>query len=328
MSLCTCLAICCAVLHTAAGDAHASSTDKEKPATEKAGAVPPAPQKQTSEVPPRPGEPPGLPDEFVDDEEDYLVRYEDGQLTVDVLDMPLEDLLMEVGHQSGARVRVEGLEKRTVTDAFTRLSLDAALRRLVRGKNFSLVYAEKRDKTGKAVGTRLKELTVYGGRGSVRTYQPPPPGAGATRPTAAGPSARASAPARNPRKKKDEQAARKPQPVDPEVERAEKPVPVERAEPEQPADVEPAEFANPVTAAILGRRPARPVEPAPVEDVSPEQDEFLPLNEEVPEFEDELAPVPEEFEGEPAVEDEWFPEFEGEDPGAVDDGMYEEAGYD
>jgi hypothetical protein len=252
----------------------------------------------------------------MDDEDDYLVRYVDGHLTVDVVNMPLQDLLMELGRQSGARVRVEGLDNRTVTDAFTRLSLDAALRRLVAEKNFSLTYAEQRDPNGNVVETRLKELNVYGGTGSVSTPRPSSTVADPSRPTAAGVGAAPSPPAPTPGGPKK----RKPPITPKENEKAE---PAEDHDlagtPEAEPPALPA-FANPVTEAILGKHSAPVEKPPPLEETSPPPEEISP-------FPQDLPPPHQELEGEPAVEDVWDPEVQGDDGGMHGEATLEEGGY-
>ena len=117
-----------------------------------------------------------------------VVRCEGDRLTLDVASMPLRTLLLEVGRQSGAQVRIEGLDERTVSEAFTRLPLDEALRRLLGDSNFTLVYAGAPETGDKPSSLRLKELRVYGGEGpvvsSTAARRPTP----SPRPTAAGPA--------------------------------------------------------------------------------------------------------------------------------------------
>jgi hypothetical protein len=96
--------------------------------------------------------------------EETGVRYERGHLTASADDMSLTTFLREVGRQSGAHVRFEGLADRQVSLSFERLPLDEALRRVLVQENFTLIYAEERGPQGQVVTTRLKELQVYGGR--------------------------------------------------------------------------------------------------------------------------------------------------------------------
>lgn len=316
VGLCARIAICCAALCVFPGNTGASDAQAdESSSTGRPDAAPPPPT-QASEPPPSTDQPYVPPDDAMDDEDDYLVRYVDGRLTVDVVNMPLEDLLMELGRQSGARVRVEGLDNRTVTDAFTRLSLDAALRRLVAEKNFSLTYAEQRDPNGNLVETRLKELNVYGGTGSVSTNRPSSSVADPSRPTAAGLGAPPSPPAPTPgghENRKPPITPRKNEKVEPAEDRDLAGTP----EAEPPA---PPAFANPVTEAILGKHPAPVEEPPQLEETSPAPEEIAPFPEEFP-------PPQQELEGEPAVEDVWDPEVQVDDGEVHDEATLEEEEY-
>lgn len=120
-----------------------------------------------------------------------VVRYESGRLSADITDMPLRSLLLELGRQSGARVRIDGLDDRNVSDAFEQLPLEEALRRLLGDRSFTLTYSQDRSGEGRAAVPQLKELRVYGGEGAVVTSPGRKPARkdSATRPTAAGPSA-------------------------------------------------------------------------------------------------------------------------------------------
>jgi hypothetical protein len=110
-----------------------------------------------------------------------VVRHEDDRLTVAVRDMSLHALLREIGRQTHAQVRIEGVADRPVSDRFTRLPLDEALRRLLAEENFTLTY---RQQAGPAPGggARLTELQIYGGAGPAGTLgsvpDPGPAGGG------------------------------------------------------------------------------------------------------------------------------------------------------
>lgn len=99
------------------------------------------------------------------------IRYEDDRLSADVTDMGLHAMLNEIGRQSGARVRIEGVADRSVSERFTRLPLHEALRRVLgEEENFSLTYTQASD--GRSVEARLKELRVYGAGGPTATAAP------------------------------------------------------------------------------------------------------------------------------------------------------------
>jgi hypothetical protein len=115
------------------------------------------------------------------DESYRFVRYEENRLSANVSGMSLQVLLMEIGQQSGAHVRLDGFTDRIVSDRFNELPLEDALRRLLPGESYTVMYAKETTPDGQIVGTRLKELHVYGTGTSVATSQQPP-----SRPTAAG----------------------------------------------------------------------------------------------------------------------------------------------
>jgi len=111
--------------------------------------------------------------------------YQDDRLTADVSGMSVHAVLLEIGRQSGARVRIEGVADREVSGRFTRLPLPEALRRMLGEENFTLVYGRTSEASGEAGSARLREIQVFGGGGpSVTSQQPssggqPPPAAGA-----------------------------------------------------------------------------------------------------------------------------------------------------
>jgi hypothetical protein len=121
------------------------------------------------------------------------VRVEGDRLTLDVADMSLRALLLEIAQQSGARIQMDGVPDETVSDAFTRLPLDEALRRLLGDRGFTLVYAQRSTAGGSGTGLHLKEVRVYGGEGTrLDTARRTPTKARSERPTAAGPEVAAA----------------------------------------------------------------------------------------------------------------------------------------
>ena len=127
-----------------------------------------------------------------EDDGGNVVRFEGDRLTLDVSDMSLRSLLLEVAQQSGARVQMDGVPDRSVSEAFTRLPIDEALRRLLGEQSFTLVYAERSRAGGGGAGLHLKELRVYGGEGPRLDTASRAKGASkvsrSSRPTAAGPA--------------------------------------------------------------------------------------------------------------------------------------------
>lgn len=110
-------------------------------------------------------------------DQDNGIRYEGDRLTASVTGMGLHAMLKEIGRQSGARVRIEGVADRTVAETFTRLPLHEALRRVLgENENFALTYVEAEHSDGGSGESRLKELRVYGDGGATITAAPSQPG--------------------------------------------------------------------------------------------------------------------------------------------------------
>ncbi len=90
------------------------------------------------------------------------VRYVGDRLSVDVVSESLHRVLFEIGRQSGAQLRLEGVGDRQISDRFSDVPLDDALRRLFTSENFTLVYVRERDPGGRGTRSRLAELQVFG----------------------------------------------------------------------------------------------------------------------------------------------------------------------
>ena len=104
--------------------------------------------------------------------------YQDDRLTADVSGMSVHAVLMEIGRQSGARVRLEGVGDRQISGRFTRLPLEEALHRILGEENFTLVYG-RAPGAGAAGPARLREIQVFGSGGSsVTSQRPHTPGEG------------------------------------------------------------------------------------------------------------------------------------------------------
>ena len=90
-----------------------------------------------------------------------LVQYQDDGLTVHVTDVPLPEVLEELSRQSGAEIRGELREARTVSVDFEKVPLAQALARLLPEQNFALVYG----KNG-----RLERIRLIGGTGEPTSF--------------------------------------------------------------------------------------------------------------------------------------------------------------
>jgi type II secretory pathway component GspD/PulD (secretin) len=82
-----------------------------------------------------------------------------GQLSVDVREAPVDEVLALIGEQAGLRVHVDAAATRTVTAQFTDMALDQGLRRLLRAASLShtLLYTR-----GPAGTVHLQEVRVFG----------------------------------------------------------------------------------------------------------------------------------------------------------------------
>ena len=83
-----------------------------------------------------------------------VIRYDHDTLTVRLHDVPLTEVLQELGKQSGAEIRGQVDASRTVTATFNAVPLPEALDRLLAEQDFALVYA----KDG-----RLRTVRLVGG---------------------------------------------------------------------------------------------------------------------------------------------------------------------
>jgi hypothetical protein len=109
----------------------------------------------------------------------HVIRYENDALTVRLHQVPVTDVLDELGRQSGAVIRGQVREPREVTVEFDAVPLSDALHRLLGSQNFALVYAD---------GGRLRAVKLLGGPAAATGAKAPTPA------TVAAPAAPAAAP--------------------------------------------------------------------------------------------------------------------------------------
>jgi type II secretory pathway component GspD/PulD (secretin) len=89
----------------------------------------------------------------------------EGQLSVNLRQAPVHDVLAAIGQQAGLRVHVDAATNRTISAQFTAMELEPGLRRLLRAASLSytLLYAP-----GPAATVILQEVRVFGeARGAV-----------------------------------------------------------------------------------------------------------------------------------------------------------------
>ena len=86
------------------------------------------------------------------------VAVHEGQLSMDVREAQVRDVLAAIGRQAGLRVRIDASATRTVNAQFTAMALDQGLRRLLRAASlsYSLLYAR-----GPAATDVLQEVRVF-----------------------------------------------------------------------------------------------------------------------------------------------------------------------
>jgi len=88
------------------------------------------------------------------------VTVDRGVLTVDVRDMPLDEVLRTISDRSGVNITVHSGGATKVTQTFSGLGLDEGIRRLAPAYNVVLVYGSA-EPEGRPGATRLVEVHVY-----------------------------------------------------------------------------------------------------------------------------------------------------------------------
>ena len=96
-----------------------------------------------------------------DEPPERVVRYAKDALTVRVTRVPVDEILGQLGQQSGAEIRGEVRDRHEITAEFEDVPLPEALHRLLGEQNFALIYGD---------GGRLKTVRLLGG-----SLAPPPP---------------------------------------------------------------------------------------------------------------------------------------------------------
>ncbi len=95
-------------------------------------------------------------------QETRIIQFTNDQLTVNVRDMALTELLQEIERQSGLTfMSYKSLEER-ITMQFHRLPLDVGLRRILRQQNFVMAYAQQIEE-GKSTVRRPRKLWIFPG---------------------------------------------------------------------------------------------------------------------------------------------------------------------
>jgi hypothetical protein len=87
------------------------------------------------------------------------VTVNDGTLSVDLREAPVQEVLAMISQQAGLRVRIDAAATRMVSAQFAAMALDQGLRRLLRGASLSYALRYTRGPTATAV---LDEVRVFG----------------------------------------------------------------------------------------------------------------------------------------------------------------------
>jgi hypothetical protein len=87
------------------------------------------------------------------------VTVQEGSLSVNLQDVPVQEVIAMIGQQAGLRVRIDAAATQRVSAQFTAMALDQGLRRLLRGASLSyaLLYTQ-----GSAATASLDEVRVFG----------------------------------------------------------------------------------------------------------------------------------------------------------------------
>jgi type II secretory pathway component GspD/PulD (secretin) len=87
------------------------------------------------------------------------VTVQEGSLSVNLQDVPVQEVIAMIGQQAGLRVRIDAAATQRVSAQFTAMALDQGLRRLLRGASLSyaLLYTH-----GSAATASLEEVRVFG----------------------------------------------------------------------------------------------------------------------------------------------------------------------
>jgi len=99
------------------------------------------------------------------------IQVDDRLLTAQIKGLPLRQVLGAIAHASGVRIIAHGPSDEQVTVTFNRLPFDEALRRILHGKNFIFLYAD-RSTANRVQTTGLREVHVYGGPGRKEDRHP------------------------------------------------------------------------------------------------------------------------------------------------------------
>jgi hypothetical protein len=99
-------------------------------------------------------EPPAKPAATKDKQPARVITYRNDKLTIHVQDVPVREVLDEIGRQAGAEIRGELTTPFSVTVDFDDIDMNEGLRRLLRDQNFAIGYGDEE---------RLTSISLLGG---------------------------------------------------------------------------------------------------------------------------------------------------------------------
>jgi hypothetical protein len=100
-----------------------------------------------------------------------------GLLSVEIDNAPLEEVLMAIAQQNGfKRLKVQGNAAlaNKISIKFQNLPLDQGIQRILRGRSYSLIYAQTEWDRGKSSPTTLEEVRIFGEGDYEQSFEPNP----------------------------------------------------------------------------------------------------------------------------------------------------------
>ena len=95
----------------------------------------------------------------------FYLKVQKGFLSVEIDNTPLEEVLMAIAQQNGfKRLKVQGNAAlaNKISIKFQNLPLDHGIQRILRGRSYSLIYAQTKWDRGKGPPTTLEEVRIFG----------------------------------------------------------------------------------------------------------------------------------------------------------------------
>jgi hypothetical protein len=107
----------------------------------------------------------------------FYLKVQKGLLSVEIDNAPLEEVLMAIAQQNGfKRLKVQGNAAlaNKISIKFQNLPLDQGIQRILRGRSYSLIYAQTEWDRGKSSPTTLEEVRIFGEGDYEQSFEPNP----------------------------------------------------------------------------------------------------------------------------------------------------------